>query len=81
MALRGLSAGRLAVLALLAAGALVLAGVVINRVFFAPGKARADAAASKSGAIVAQGEIVLVNDRYGIRLTRVVPASERMKNI
>ena len=31
--------------------------------------------------IVAQGEIVLVNDRYGIRLTRVVPASERMKNL
>lgn len=31
--------------------------------------------------VVAQGEIVLVNDRYGIRLTRVVPASERMKNI
>ncbi|ESS13621.1 MAG: flagellar motor switch protein FliN [Burkholderiaceae bacterium] len=30
---------------------------------------------------VAQGEIVLVNDRYGIRLTRVVPASERMKNL
>jgi hypothetical protein len=24
---------------------------------------------------------VLVNDRYGIRLTRVVPASERMKNL
>jgi len=31
--------------------------------------------------VVAQGEIVLVNERYGIRLTRVVPASERMKNI
>ena len=31
--------------------------------------------------VVAQGEIVLVNDRYGIRLTRVVPASERMRNI
>ena len=31
--------------------------------------------------VVAQGEIVLVNDRYGIRLTRVVPASERMKTI
>jgi len=31
--------------------------------------------------VVAQGEIVLVNDRYGIRLTRVVPASERMKNL
>jgi flagellar motor switch protein FliN/FliY len=29
--------------------------------------------------VVAQGEVVLVNDRYGIRLTRVVPASERMK--
>jgi hypothetical protein len=25
--------------------------------------------------------VVLVNDRYGIRLTRVVPASERMKNL
>ena len=31
--------------------------------------------------VVAQGEIVLVNDRNGIRLTRVVPAAERMKTI
>ena len=31
--------------------------------------------------VVAQGEIVLVNDRYGIRLTRVVPASDRMRNL
>ena len=31
--------------------------------------------------VVAQGEIVLVNDRYGIRLTRVVPASERMAQL
>ena len=31
--------------------------------------------------VVAQGEVVLVNDRYGIRLTRVGPASERMRNI
>ena len=31
--------------------------------------------------IVAQGEIVLVNDRYGVRLTRVAPAAERMKNL
>ena len=31
--------------------------------------------------VVAQGEVVLVNDRYGIRLTRVEPASERMRNI
>ena len=31
--------------------------------------------------VVAQGEGVLVNDRYGIRLTRVVPASDRMKNL
>ena len=29
--------------------------------------------------VVAQGEVVLVNERYGIRLTRVVPASERMQ--
>lgn len=31
--------------------------------------------------VVAQGEIVLVNDRYGVRLTRVAPADERMKNL
>ena len=31
--------------------------------------------------VVAQGEVVLGNERYGIRLTRVVPASERMKNL
>lgn len=31
--------------------------------------------------VVAQGEVVLVNERYGIRLTRVVPPSERIKNI
>jgi flagellar motor switch protein FliN len=31
--------------------------------------------------VVAQGEVVLVNDRYGIRLTRVVPSTERLKSI
>jgi len=31
--------------------------------------------------VVAQGEVVLVNDRYGVRLTRVVTASERLKNL
>jgi len=31
--------------------------------------------------LVAQGEVVLVNDRYGIRLTQVIPAAERIKNI
>jgi len=31
--------------------------------------------------IVAQGEVVLVNERYGVRLTRVIPASERMEKI
>lgn len=31
--------------------------------------------------VIAQGEIVLVGERYGVRLTRVAPASERMKNI
>ena len=28
--------------------------------------------------VVAQGEVVLVNERYGIRLTRVVPHNERL---
>jgi flagellar motor switch protein FliN/FliY len=31
--------------------------------------------------VVAQGEVVLVNDRYGIRLTRVVPSTERLKTL
>jgi flagellar motor switch protein FliN/FliY len=31
--------------------------------------------------VVAQGEVVLVNDRYGIRLTRVVSAAQRIKNL
>jgi flagellar motor switch protein FliN/FliY len=31
--------------------------------------------------IIAQGEVVLVNERYGVRLTRVIPASERMEKL
>ena len=31
--------------------------------------------------VVAQGEVVLVNDRYGIRLTRVGPSTERLKSL
>jgi flagellar motor switch protein FliN/FliY len=31
--------------------------------------------------VVAQGEVVVVNDRYGIRLTKVVPASERIEKL
>jgi flagellar motor switch protein FliN/FliY len=31
--------------------------------------------------LVAQGEVVLVNERYGVRLTQVIPAAERIKNI
>ncbi|MEY3005933.1 MAG: Flagellar motor switch protein FliN [Pseudomonadota bacterium] len=31
--------------------------------------------------VVAQGEIVLVNERLGIRLNRVVPAADRVKNL
>ena len=31
--------------------------------------------------LVAEGEIVLVNDRYGMRLTQVVPKSERLKSL
>ena len=30
---------------------------------------------------VAEGEIVLVNERYGIKLTSVVPTVERVKNL
>ena len=29
----------------------------------------------------AGGEVVLVNDRYGIRLTRVVPSTDRLQSI
>ena len=31
--------------------------------------------------VVAQGEVVLVNERYGVRLTRVVPPADRVKNL
>ena len=31
--------------------------------------------------LVAQGEIVLVNERYGVRLTQVIPAAERVRNL
>ena len=31
--------------------------------------------------VVAQGEVVLVNDRYGIRLTKVVSTTERVGNL
>jgi flagellar motor switch protein FliN/FliY len=34
-----------------------------------------------NNSVVAQGEIVLVNDSYGVRLTRVVPSSERLKSV
>ena len=30
---------------------------------------------------VAQGEVVLVNDRYGVKLTSVIPAVDRVKNL
>ena len=30
---------------------------------------------------VAQGEVLLVGERYGVKLTNVVPASERVKNL
>ncbi len=30
---------------------------------------------------VAQGEVVLVGDNYGVKLTNVVPASERVKQL
>ncbi|HAZ79213.1 flagellar motor switch protein FliN [Porticoccaceae bacterium] len=30
---------------------------------------------------VAQGEVVLVNDRYGVKLTSVIPTVDRVKNL
>ena len=31
--------------------------------------------------VVAQGQVVLVNDRYGVRLTQVISAADRIKNL
>lgn len=31
--------------------------------------------------VVAQGEVVLVNERYGVRLTHVIPSEDRIKNV
>ena len=34
-----------------------------------------------NGTLVAQGEVVIVNDRYAIRLTDIVTPSERMRRL
>jgi len=31
--------------------------------------------------VVAQGEVVLVNDRYGVRLTRILPSEDRVDKL
>ena len=31
--------------------------------------------------VVAQGEVVLVNDRYGVRLTRILPSEDRVEKL
>ena len=31
--------------------------------------------------VVAQGEVVLVNERYGVRLTHIIPSEDRMKKL
>ena len=31
--------------------------------------------------VVAQGEVVLVNDRYGVRLTRILPSEDRVETL
>ena len=31
--------------------------------------------------VVAQGEVVLVNDRYGVRLTRIPPSEDRVEKL
>ena len=34
-----------------------------------------------NNSLVAQGEVVLVNERYGIRLNQIVPKSARLKSL
>jgi flagellar motor switch protein FliN/FliY len=34
-----------------------------------------------NGCLIAQGEVVVVNDRFGIRLTDVVTPSERLRRV
>jgi flagellar motor switch protein FliN/FliY len=34
-----------------------------------------------NGTLIAQGEVVVVNDKYGIRLTDVISPSERIKRL
>ncbi|RTL57776.1 MAG: flagellar motor switch protein FliN [Rhodocyclaceae bacterium] len=34
-----------------------------------------------NGTLIAQGEVVVVNDKFGIRLTDIITPSERMKKI
>ena len=34
-----------------------------------------------NGCLVARGDIVIVNDKYGIRLTEIVTPSERVRNL
>jgi flagellar motor switch protein FliN/FliY len=34
-----------------------------------------------NGCLIAQGEVVIVNDRYGIRLTEIVTPAERLRKI
>jgi flagellar motor switch protein FliN/FliY len=34
-----------------------------------------------NGTLIAHGEVVVVNDKYGIRLTDVISAAERVKNL
>ena len=31
--------------------------------------------------VVGQGEVVLVNDRYGVRLTRILPSEDRVEKL
>jgi len=33
-----------------------------------------------NGCLIAQGEVVIVDDRYGIRLTDIISPSERLRN-
>ena len=34
-----------------------------------------------NGTLIAQGEVVVVNDKFGIRLTDIITPSERMRKL
>ena len=34
-----------------------------------------------NGCLIAQGEVVVVNDKFGVRLTDIIPPAERIRKL